>query len=150
MSLLSCGEFDQSWLQQLLRKSRASWVSWLLSKRYRGTLMPHVTVTWCWCWFKSSNQHALLLVSRLSVCMALHESNTPIVSLSLKMVNMWPKRLTCSFSVNCLHCFHLACDLGFLRVCGLFQVFYCFGNFFGSRTSVGLFWSCGESPAVLQ
>ncbi len=48
----------------------------LLSKRYRGTLMTHVTVTWRQHHFKSdkfSNRHDLLQVSHRSVFMALHE-----------------------------------------------------------------------------
>ncbi len=72
MSLLSCGEFNRetvvssSALPQSLWRNCASWVSRLLSKRSRGTLMPHVTVTWHRRRFKSdkfSNRHALLQVS---------------------------------------------------------------------------------------
>ncbi len=67
---------SSSALLQSLWQSCASWVSQLLSKRSRGTLMPHVTVTWRRRRFKSdniSNRHALLQVSRRSVCAVLHE-----------------------------------------------------------------------------
>lgn len=60
-----------------------------------------------------------------------------IVSLSLKMVNIWLKHLPCClvfffFSVNCLNCFHLACDFFFffLRVCRLFSSILLFGKLF--------------------
>ncbi len=65
---------SSSVLLQSLWISCASWVSRLLSKRYRGTLMPHVTVTWRrFKSYKFSNRHALLQVSRRSVFMVLHE-----------------------------------------------------------------------------
>ncbi len=67
---------SSSALLQSIWTSCASWVSRLLSKRYRGTLMQLVTVTCRRRRFKSdtfSNRHALLQVSRRSVCMALHE-----------------------------------------------------------------------------
>ncbi len=41
------------------------------------------------------------------------------------MVNVWPKRLPCFYSVNSVYCFHLACDfLMFESVLTFFKVFY--------------------------
>ncbi len=78
---------SSSALLQPLCRNCAGWVSLLLLKHSRGTLMPHVTVTWHRRRFKSdtfSNQHTLLQVSQRSVFMALHE-----VEHTLYYRNVW-------------------------------------------------------------
>ncbi len=78
---------SSSALLQPLCRNCAGWVSRLLLKHSRGTLMPHVTVTWHRHRFKSdtfSNQHTLLQVSQRSVFMALHE-----VEHTLYYRNVW-------------------------------------------------------------
>ncbi len=125
-SLLSWGEFGLLWNSCVvistpavaLKKAESKKLSQLLSKRYHGTLMPHVTVMWHRRRFKSdkiSNRHALLQLSHRSVCVehcmkSNHTyclfsnrcSNTPPSAIG--WTNRWPRPKLTSLAEPVLLC----------------------------------------------
>ncbi len=128
MSLLSCGKFGQSRNSCVVISRSGETAPAESAGCSRNVIAVLSCHTWPWRSIGSSRIHFLIgmhcfksAADRSSWrCM---KSNTPNVSLALKMVNTWPKRLPCFFSKIAYTAF-ISLEVEtflFLRVCRLFS-----------------------------